>query len=634
MIDEKELFYTANLICNNTFIFNHKWDMEVCRVPFSFEENIIWTKNPFGDPEWTFILNRHKYWIFLGKAYSVSKDIKYFNAFHNQINSWIDNVNIFENEFKDCSRTIEMGIRCINWCKALYIFQEEQILPDNLEEKIFNSLNEQSKVLIGTYDDFRILSNWGVLQNCGLLVFSLYFKEKIDFKYIFNLAMERLEYQCHIQILPDGTHWERSPMYHNEVLNSLLEVSIFLNRSNISIPEFILKSIEKLAYVNLAMIKPNYYQPIQGDSDHTDLREILTRCSGVLGDETLKSLGYSSINFETQWDLDKKSKEIYSALQSKKPLFTSIALKDSGNFYLRDEFKEDGNYLWFSCGPIGSGHGHGENLHFDLTYKGEDFFIDSGRFTYIDDNKERVYLKTPFAHNTTIIDNIPFSTFNNAWEICSSALPLNSYYIFDEKFDYVECGHLGYLSLSNPVITFRKIFYYKPNLWIIIDEFQGNGEHTYNQIFNLHPDKNISLKENSVKISGKNNLFLTFLDKQDIQIEESIFSKEYNFKEKSFKLLTTIKSLNTTTLFTVISDKKLNIEEINVCRGDKSIVPKEEARAIKIEISNTHSLTFLNTTKEINNQKKTYLIENTLFYGKVAFIDSKDNLKTLRVLKY
>ena len=280
------LLETADLICSKTFIFNHKWDMEVCKTPVKFENEIVWNKIPFNDEEWVFMLNRHKFWTFLAKAYYLTKNEKYLNAFIEQINSWIDNVDIKNPEFKDCSRTIEMGLRCINWIKTLEIFEKDYKFDENLKNKIYSSLKEQCDILIEIYDDFRILSNWGVLQNCGLIAFSFYFN-LTDTDY-FKIPLERLEHQCKIQILPDGIHWEQSPMYQNEVLNCLLETAVHFKRNNLEIPSFIKETIKKIGMSNIAMKKPNHHQPMQGDSDDTDLRDIITRCAAVLEDGKLK----------------------------------------------------------------------------------------------------------------------------------------------------------------------------------------------------------------------------------------------------------------------------------------------------------------------------------------------------------
>lgn len=635
--NSKKIIETCDLLCKNTFIFNHKWDMEVCKIPYTFSEEIIWNKIPFEDPEWTFMLNRHKFWVYLAKAYALTSEEKYFDTFISQVNSWIDTVDVFKDEYFNCSRTIEIGIRCLNWIKAIKIFKNSSCNLNFIENKMIESLLYQCELLIKTYDDFRTLSNWGVMQNCGLISLALNYQEQhsILSQYL-TIALERLEYQCKIQILPDGVHWEQSPMYHNEVLNCLLDIAFDFEKLNLDTPSFILSSIRKLAYSNAYMKKPNHNQPMQGDSDETDLRDIITRSAYILKDQNLKYFGYNFVDFESIWDIRDSNISKYEELPTKKPNFTSIALKESGNFYLRDSFEDNSNYLWFRCGALGSGHGHGEHLHFDLVSNGEDFISDPGRFTYVEGNKDREFLKSCFAHNTTIVDNLPFSKFNGAWGIVESALTLNTYHSFNTTFDFVEGGHLGYVSLESPVVTNRKILYLKNDLWIIIDEFLTEGAHEYSQIFNFYPDKKPTVDGLKAFIKGENsNLFMYWIDKNlNLNLKNSIFSTEYNKINSNFQLVSSIKSNKSKTLFTIISSKELSIQEASVLRGDGSFVPSYEAQAIEITLTPNNKIIVFNSMIDINNQKKSYLIDNILLYGKTGFIKKYNDTISFEIIKY
>ena len=433
---------------------------------------------------------------------------------------------------------------------------------------------------------------------------------------------------------PDGVHWEQSPMYQNEVLNCLLETAVQFKQHNMEIPQFIRENIRKIGFSNFAMKKPNHHQPMQGDSDDTDLRDIITRCAAVLEDEELKFGGFEEIDFESIWELDQRSIENYPKLQAKKPEYTSVALQNSGNFYLRDSFDEKGNYLWFTCGSIGSGHGHGDMLHFDLTYKGEDFLIDSGRYTYVEGNETRIELKNNYSHNTIIMDNQLFSKFNGSWGIGKTPLPLNSMYKFDDKFDYVEGGHLGYLDQPIPAVSNRKIFYIKPDLWVVVDEFLTRGEHSYKQFFNLDSDVKAELEDNHVILKKKNTLHMKWsdsvkLNKKDIQI-----SKEYNTLQKSTRIESETSFVENAVLFTVISPENLEVEKIQVRRGNLDLVGEDEAKAIRVKISEDREIIFFNSTREVAAQKKTYLLDGVLFYGKTGFIDINKGEKELHIFKY
>lgn len=109
---------TANEVLDHYFLFRDEWDMEKTNIPYKFDGEIDWKAVPNGDMEWCFMLNRHKFWIHLGKAYMLTGNEKYAEGFVKQANHWIDN-NPLEEDLKKYSwRRIEAGLRLENWIKA------------------------------------------------------------------------------------------------------------------------------------------------------------------------------------------------------------------------------------------------------------------------------------------------------------------------------------------------------------------------------------------------------------------------------------------------------------------------------------------------------------------------------------
>lgn len=138
-----------------------------------------------------------------------------------------------------------------------------------------------------------------------------------------------------------------------------------------------------------------------------------------------------------------------------------------------------------------------------------------------------------------------------------------------------------------------------------------------------------TIENNSVTLQGKNTLFMKWSDKLDIDIKDIQISKEYNKLQPSKRITTNFLNSGATTIITVISPKDFELEKIQVRRGNDDLVEENESKAIKISLDNDEII-FFNSTKEINNQKKTYKLNDTLFYGKTAFfLNGK-----LRVLKY
>lgn len=629
-----ETIRIANDVTNNIFKFEWKWDMERTFIPYTFNKDIIWDKTPNNDEEWIFMLNRHRYWVTLGQAYLLTKDEKYTKAFIKQITHWIKNVRPLEGTDKTTWRTIDVGIRSENWIKAYSYFSNSKYMDEETTTIFIESLKEHGEYLYNNYYDSRKLSNWGVLESHGLLVIGLFFNDKkLSEKYI-QESLRRLEEQIDLQVMDDGMHWEQSPMYLNEVLNCFLDTINLCKKNNIKIPNIILEKTKKLAYSNLYMKKPNHKQICQSDSDDTDLRDMLTKASYLFEDGILKFGAYKEIDFESIWNLGYESIKKYEGIEVKYPTYVSYAFEDSGNYYMRSGWSENDNYMYFHCGTLGSSHGHADLLHISIFSNGEDYLIDPGRYTYIEGSKEREYLKSCKAHNTTIVDDEEFTKVNGSWSYTSVATPIKHPFISKDEYDYLEGSHLGYISKG--IFTNRLIMYIKPDIWVLVDRFYGEGKHKYNQIFQFA--KSIKLKDEKTICKGNNGvLTLHHINKLDKHIEKKIVSYNYNQIELQDQLITTLRGDGFTSIFTVINSSKgessINIEKIPVKNCNGRILEDSEAEAIKIiNEETTYILTICHN--EIFKGKKLMNVDGYNIYGKVILITENNEGVKKEVIKY
>lgn len=629
-----ETIRIANDVSNNTFKFEWKWDMERTFIPYTFTKDIIWDKAPNNDEEWIFMLNRHRYWITLGQAYVLTKDEKYTKTFIRQLTHWIKNVRPVEGTEKTTWRTIEAGIRGENWIKAYSYFSNSEYIDEETTRIFVESLKEHGEYLYSNYSDARKLSNWGVLESHGLLVIGLFLNDKeLSEKYI-QESLRRLEEQIGLQVMEDGMHWEQSPMYLNEVLHCYLDTINICKRNNIEIPNIILEKTKKLAYANLYMKKPNHKQICQSDSDDTDLRDMLTKAAYLFEDSVLKFGSYEEIDFESIWDLGYDSIKKYKGIKVKYPEYVSYGFEDSGNYYMRSGWSEHDNYMYFHCGTLGSGHGHADLLHISVFANGEDYLIDPGRYTYIEGNEEREYLKSCKAHNTTIVDDEEFTKLNGSWSYNSVATPIKHPFISKDAYDYLEGSHLGYMSKG--IFTNRSVIYIKPDIWVLVDRFYGEGTHKYNQIFQFA--KNIELKNEKTICKGNNGvLTLHHINKLDKHIEKKIVSYHYNQIELQDKLITTLKGDGFTSILTVINSSKkesnISIEKIPVRNCNGRVLEDHEAEAIRIiNKENTYILTICHN--EIFKGKKLLNVYGYHIYGKVVLITENNEGIKKEVIKY
>lgn len=623
-----KIIKVADEVCDQIFLFNLRWDMERTYEPVRFDGEINWLHMPADDPEWIFAFNRHRFFICLGQAYAMTKDEKYARTFVNQLCHWIDTVKKDIEKNTLAWRTIEAGLRLEYWLKAFCYFKDSPYLTDEVCDKFYHSVVEHAEYLMEIYDSFRLMSNWGILQNHGLFLAGVMLPENKRTKEYISTALTRLEEEIRIQVYNDGTQWEQSPMYHNEVAHCYLDVVALALRNHIQLPEAIYKKTKDMCYVNLYWKKPNHHEIMQGDSDDIDVRDIITKGAYLYRDPVLKFGGYSSFDFDCIWDLGYEANIEYEKMEAKVPDSVGNALMDSGNFYMRSDWSENANFLHFHCGTLGAGHGHSDKLHIDLFANGEDILVDAGRYTYVP-KAERYLFKDPWAHNTITVDGKDFTICKDSWECSKLSQPVNQRFVVDERYHFAQGGHLGYYDLEKGgVFINRKILYIKPDIYVIVDEFYTNGKHTYNQYFHFNNEGIVTVEDKVTYKSNKNHVEMIFVGNEiKKEIIDSKISRHYNLMENNRAVKTSVEGEGFKSIITVISTspaedyKKLEVEKIPVRSTFKNIIFEDkliEAVTIKKE---DKKYTVVIAHQEYASPTDTFEADGCIGFGNVVVFD-------------
>ena len=525
--DAEECLRLADEICQNRFCFRGHWEMERTHEAVEFPHKIVWDKTPNGDMEWVYAFNRHSFLVTLGRAWRFTQNRKYADAAFRLWNDWLSNVPLTDDAVDTTWRPIECGLRCETWLRAVGLF--EGILPKQLLNKINDCLLEHGKWLMKSHTTFQKLSNWGILQDHGLLLLGLYF-ENSRWR---DTASTRLNEQLSHQVLADGTHWEQSPLYHCEVLHCCLDSIHVCKTVGFALSKTFTDKTHLMSTALGKMLRPDGKLFCQSDSDEVDARDILAHAAILFGDSALKGYANGKFYAENCWDFADNFEE-YNNLNTVFS-FESTALEDSGNYMLWDGVGTDAGMLHFHCGSLGSGHGHADLLHIDLTYNSETILSDSGRYTYVD-SEIRKTLKHPSAHNTVLVDETDFTVYKSSWSYSSIAEPIKGSFKFTPHVDFVSGAHLGYLSCG--VFTRRRILRLGSGLWLVWDDFcvsEPSVAHIYDRYFHFSPNGNVQTFHNSVLYTGTNvNAKLIFPGENiNIHTMRSPVSWEYNLLEQS-----------------------------------------------------------------------------------------------------
>ncbi|ATD55782.1 heparinase II/III family protein [Clostridium chauvoei] len=627
----------ANLLLNNSFIFDETWDMEQCRIPY-VNNPINWSFTPNGDEEWIFMLNRHEYLNKLILAYYIENKDIYIEKWKHLVLNWIDN-NEIKLEGGKTIRTIDTGIRCQSWINSLmHIINEDKINDEELL-KIILSIKEQLLYLNKAYIDKYILSNWGVLQTTAIMNCYLLFKDFIQNEELFNWALEETYKQMDIQVFDDGSHWEQSVMYHVEVLNCSMKVISMCEKFNFNLNNDYKEKVHSMARYLMYCGGPKSTQEAQCDSDRTDIRDVLVKAAILFKDEELKGMSFNKIDLSSIYMFGKNGYDKFEAIKGKIPKERNKSFIDSGNIYLRSDFKEDASFTYIQNGTLGSGHGHTDLGHFSIYYKGEPFLIDSGRYTYVEDDIMREFLKSAKAHNVSVIDDEPFGIPNKSWGYNKYGDVLKNYFINKENINYAEIAYLGELKDKTQYTVIRKILFIEPKIWVIVNEIRCTGEHNCKNYYVL--DNNVKIEKRddylvAVNNSRKIKLYNYNIDK--LNIKNTYISKNYNEIQNSKRIETNTKFNGKLINYDIIIGDE-GFEDIIIKDGvlkqynSKEQVSLERAMVKNIIVSDEEEYVVVIFNEETYKGGKVYFYDKTPIYGKVVVIHKNKGMSKVIRLK-
>jgi uncharacterized heparinase superfamily protein len=276
------------------------------------------------------------------------------------------------------------------------------------------------------------------------------------------------------QVLADGGFFERSPMYHLQVMDDLLQAFFLLEDRTLRgrIRETWGRMGEFAAWAR----HPDGGIPLLNDSAFNGARvpgQMLAEGGTMLGLSLEAGLRRGLRHFE-----------------------------DTGLVVWRGESCS----VFFDVGPLGPdeqpGHGHADNLTFELSWGGERLFVDPGTYAY-DEDERRVRDRSTASHNTLQVDGMDSSEVWKIFRVGRRARPRGAEVTGLPDGFKARAGHDGFGRLPGKPCHFREIKLEK-NLFKLTDQVPGSGEHSLSGGFLLAPGWEGSAGEQGWEIKGKN----------------------------------------------------------------------------------------------------------------------------------
>lgn len=516
VLEDQNTVESLDYLLENKFMFSRKYDMERCDWPIE-NDPIVWDLVPFGDPEWTFVLNRMDYCYDLCIQTIKTGDLKYIKKSKQLIFDWISKNK--ENDYNEWTRTLDSGIRLINWVECLKFFKDYELLTTDDLNLYLESISWQINYIDTEFQNFQNFSNWGMMQSIGILNAATVVDTDLESKYA-NMLKQHLT----LEFLEDGMQWEQSAIYILEVLVRLLQLDN---------PKYKTKQyydvLKRSSYPVRALTNIDGATVLIGDGDEVDTIGYLQRVAYILKDqELLEFTSGHEIREEVYWHFGDEGLAYFSK-DKKRLTAKKIYTLDKAEFV---SIKDQQSYLSFQNGNIGGGHGHFDNLHINYSVFGKKVLSDRGRYTYVEGSPERVELKGYDAHNVLSIDK-PDLIYRNAWNNDGLHFYSGVKHVSRNGIEYLT----GMASLADGKMTNRAILSFENGLLLIADYYNGDYQ------LNYHLDYSATIdKENLIN----DQLHLKTFNNEQIIHSDSFIGSVYNTKKESVKL--TVKATEHTTI--------------------------------------------------------------------------------------
>ena len=663
--EAEEVIRQANLLLNNTFIFTDRWDMEPCSVPYTVSL-VDWTMSPNGDPEWVFMLNRHDFLHKLWQAYLLTGNHDYVDKILFFLRDWIQK-NPITQQGTDATRTIDTGIRCMNWSIILMHLLGKNLISDTDAQTILHSLAEQCENMRSRYIAKYALSNWGVLQTTAICTAHLWFPEYIP-EETAVWAWEELRKQLSLQILSDGSHWEQSPMYHVEVLNTsakLLAQLQFANKIGVSMnhladeaglcgklwsdsreadagpgegyePEefgWLSEAVRVLSRHVLYTCDPSFLQLPLGDSDVTDVRDVLSRAAVLLsGGGIYRWAAGEWMDLDSVFLLGAPGIDVFHSMNPIVPHLRVWECTDSGNICFRSDWTQNATFTTLKSGTLGSSHGHADQTHLGIHYKGKSFLIDSGRYTYLEEDPLRPLLKKPCAHNVCVIDRQSGGEPNGSWSYHSYDETLKNYTSHKDEAHYAEMGFHGKLKDGTPYLIKRKVIALDCGIWLSSQDVVCQGEHQVKEYYHLHSDSVVDCYDDYLTVK-RDGAALNFTAPENVEFRFGVVSDKYNEKQFAPILVRVDQMCDRMTTYTMIADAEYKVNSVPVYQMRRSDpVPQEVASAWDVVKPDGKKYTLILWNRETYKGDKLYACHGVSVYGKAVVLAWEgDKCRTIRL---
>ncbi len=527
----------------------HKDPLSGFHWPLDFHADINLFRGDGSDARVLWELNRLSHFITLGRAYAISNDPKFSQAFFEQLASWRRQNPIGRGVNWNCA--MEVALRSMNLLAAFALFLRAPQMDDLALKELLKIFDQHGAHIKRNLEFSNIAtSNHYLADITGLLWLGLMLPELNAAEEWREFGLREMLSEMDKQTLPDGADYEASTGYHRLKVELYLYSFVLCHLNGVEIGEQYWAKLRAMIDYMAAYLRPDGRAPVIGDSDSGQALPIVRRTGDdhgyvlALGAAIFREprfeLPTSEIPEELLWILGEEGVADYKSLPDAS-MPESRNFPDAGVYILRHQDL----YLHFNASDSGvkgrGSHGHNDALSIEVFAGGVPFIVDPGTYLYTANLRERHLFRSTAYHSTVQVDNQEQNTIDEQipFIIGNEAQPRTLAWETNDAFDLVIAEHDGYRRFTPPVTHRRSVrFDKRARFWLIEDELIGEGTHEFVFRFHFAPGLETEARPDGIvaardKMNGTRLFVAPLTDGGGPELEPGFVSTDYGAKKEA-----------------------------------------------------------------------------------------------------
>lgn len=367
-----------------------------------------------GDIKIIWEISRFTHLYYIARAFLITEDVKYYESFSEQIQSWIANNEYSYGSNYKCGQ--ESALRMINILIAYSIFKKFDLVTDKDEFNIKKIIEGGYKKILSNffYAHKCIKNNHTFSEICGLIIGAWCCNDTKSLKKAYNL----LDIEIENQFMRDGGYIQFSFNYQRfslQIIECILKIS---EKTGIHLSNKSKKRISDSAYLMYQVQDESGDLPNYGSNDgalifpvtvcgYRDFKPVINSIYCIINNKRL----YTEGKYDEELLWFGKKNMIKSELADIKRESNSFC--NSGIYTLRN----NNSFIMTTLVNYKTRPAQMDGLHIDLWHKGNNIFCDSGTYSYATEIGKELALTS--AHNTVQVEKVeqmdkhgPFLIYN------------------------------------------------------------------------------------------------------------------------------------------------------------------------------------------------------------------------------